>query len=64
METLFSIEETARRLGGLSTWTVRAWLSQGRLQKTKVGRRTMVRESELERFLQDTSKSMQLKRKK
>ena len=47
METLFSVEEAAKRLGGISKWTIHSWLSKGRLQRTKVGGRTMIRESEL-----------------
>jgi excisionase family DNA binding protein len=57
METLLSVEEAARRLGGISKWTVHAWLSQGRLQRTKVGGRTMIRESELQRVIQVGGKS-------
>lgn len=50
-DELFSVPETARRLGGVSTWTVYAWLSQGRLQRTKVGSRTMVSASAIREFL-------------
>jgi len=50
---LFSIEEAAKRLGGVSPWTIRAWLSQGRLQRTRVGGRVMIAESELERFVRE-----------
>jgi excisionase family DNA binding protein len=57
MEALISVEEAARRLGGISKWTVHAWLSQGRLQRTKVGSRTMIRESELARVIEDGGKS-------
>jgi len=57
MEALLSVEEAARRLGGISKWTVHAWLSQGKLQRTKVGGRTMIRESELSRVIQDGGKS-------
>jgi excisionase family DNA binding protein len=57
MENLLSVEEAARRLGGLSKWTVHAWLSQGKLQRTKVGGRTMIRESELARVIVDGGKS-------
>ena len=57
MDTLFSVEEAARRLGGISKWTVHAWLSQGRLQRTKVGGRTMIRESELVKVIEDGGKS-------
>ena len=44
---LYSIESAAEFLGGLSPWTIRAWLSQGRLTRVKVGSRTMVCEAEL-----------------
>jgi hypothetical protein len=44
---LHSIESAAEFLGGLSPWTIRAWLSQGRLTRIKCGSRTMVYESEL-----------------
>jgi len=57
MESLLSVGEAARKLGGISKWTVHAWLSQGKLQRTKVGGRTMIRESELERVIQDGGKS-------
>lgn len=57
MENLLSVEEAARRLGGISKWTVHAWLSQGRLRRTKVGGRTMIRESELKRVIREGEKS-------
>ena len=57
MENLLSVEEVARRLGGLSKFTVHAWLSQGKLQRTKVGGRTMIRESELQKVIEDGGKS-------
>jgi excisionase family DNA binding protein len=56
-EELLSVAEAARRLGGISKWTVHAWLSQGKLQRTKVGGRTMIRESELAKVVQHGAKS-------
>jgi excisionase family DNA binding protein len=56
-DALFSVEEAAKRLGGISKWTVHAWLSQGKLQRTKVGGRTMIRESELAKVIVDGGKS-------
>ena len=53
MEALLSVEEAARRLGGLSKYTIHAWLSSGKLRRTKVGSRTMIRESELQRFIEE-----------
>jgi excisionase family DNA binding protein len=52
METLLSVEEAARRLGGISKWTIHSWLSQGKLQRTKVGARTMISEHDLRKFIQ------------
>jgi len=57
LDTLISVEEAARRLGGLSKYTIHAWLSSGKLRRTKVGSRTMIRESELERVIVDGGKS-------
>jgi excisionase family DNA binding protein len=57
MDTLLSVDEAARRLGGLSKYTIHAWLSSGKLRRTKVGSRTMIRESELERVIEDGGKS-------
>jgi excisionase family DNA binding protein len=57
VDTLLSVEEAARKLGGLSKYTIHAWLSSGKLRRTKVGSRTMIRESELERVIEDGGKS-------
>jgi excisionase family DNA binding protein len=51
MDKLFSIKESAHQLGGVSVETVHAWLSRGLLPRTKVGRRTMIRESHLQAFI-------------
>ena len=57
IDALLSVDETARRLGGLSKYTIHAWLSSGKLRRTKVGSRTMIRESELLRVIEDGGKS-------
>jgi len=49
---LYSVAEAAVFLGGISKWTVHAWLSKGTLRRTKVGSRTMVSERDLKAFLQ------------
>jgi excisionase family DNA binding protein len=46
-DKLHSVESAAQLLGGLSPSTIRAWLTQGRLTRVKIGRLTRVRESEL-----------------
>ena len=53
MDALLSVEEAARKLGGLSKYTIHAWLSKGRLRRTKVGNRTMIRESDLQAFIDE-----------
>jgi len=51
LEALLSVEEAARRLGGISKWTVHAWLAKGKLRRTKVGSRTMIHERDLQAFI-------------
>ena len=63
LDNLVSVSEAARRLGGISKWTIYAWLVQGRLRRTKVGTRTMIRESELEKVIDDGGKSPAPKRR-
>lgn len=53
MEKLYSVEAAAEALGGISTWTIRRYLSTGKIKKCKVGGRTMIRESELEKLIID-----------
>jgi excisionase family DNA binding protein len=50
-DRLFSVKDAATYLGGISPYTVHAWLSQGRLPRVKIGTRTMVRLSALEKFI-------------
>ena len=50
-QALLSVEQAAQRLGGVSRWSIYAWLSQGRIRKTKVGSRVMIGESDLQAFV-------------
>ncbi|MDW5266926.1 MULTISPECIES: helix-turn-helix domain-containing protein [Acidobacteriaceae] len=50
MDNLYSINAAAEKLGGVSPGTIKLWLSQGKLKRTKIGRRTMISENELRRF--------------
>ena len=61
MDALLSIDEAARKLGGLSKYTIHAWLSSGKLQRTKVGSRTMIRESDLEKVIDVGGKSARVR---
>lgn len=57
MDELVSVPEAARRLGGIAESTIYNWFGSGKLQRSKVGRRTMVRLSELARVVEDGGKS-------
>jgi excisionase family DNA binding protein len=46
-DRLHSVDSAAAFLGGVSPATIRAWLTQGKLHRVKIGRLTRVRESEL-----------------
>jgi excisionase family DNA binding protein len=52
LDRLYSVEKAARALGGISRWTVYLWFRTGKIQRTRVGRRVMISESELSRFIQ------------
>ena len=52
-DKLYSVGGAADFLGGLSKNTINQWFSQGRLRRVKIGSRTMVRESELLRLIED-----------
>jgi excisionase family DNA binding protein len=55
VETLYPIDEAAKKLGGVSRHTIVAWLAKGKLRRTKVGHRTMIAESELQRFVREST---------
>lgn len=61
---LYSVEEAAMFLDGISKWTVHAWLAKGKLRRTKVGSRTMVRLSDLEAFVATCNPSSSTKQAK
>ena len=48
---LYNVNEAAERLR-ISPWTVRSWLSQGRLPRIHAGRRVLVSEADIQKFLQ------------
>ncbi len=52
LETLYSVSEAANKLGGVSRFTIYAWMSRGLLERTRVGGRVMVRESSLLKLLE------------
>ena len=50
MKPLHDINSTARLLA-ISPWTVRLYVRQGRLRAVRIGRRVLLEEGELERFV-------------
>jgi excisionase family DNA binding protein len=56
LETLYSVEAASQKLGGVSRFTIYAWLSKGILERTRVGGRVMIRESSLLKLLEQSSK--------
>ena len=60
-EQLFTVSE-ASVLTRLAYWTVWDYLKTGRLMKTKVGGRTFIRRSELEKLIVDVPKPKQARR--
>jgi excisionase family DNA binding protein len=56
METLYSVDAAAKKLGGVSKFTIYGWLSKGVLERTRVGGRAMIRESSLLKLLEESSK--------
>ena len=60
---LYSVQDAAAFLGGISKWTVHAWLAKGRLRRTKVGSRTMIRESDLLAFIASCNSELPTERK-
>lgn len=56
-DRLHSIESASEFLGGVAEATLRVWLWRGRLTRVKVGRRTMIRQSELEALIKPERKN-------
>jgi excisionase family DNA binding protein len=50
MKPLKSVEEASWLLG-ISPWTVRSYIRKGMLKPVRLGRRVLVEEAELERFV-------------
>lgn len=58
MRPLRSVEEAAGLLG-ISKWTVRAYIRDGRLKAVRLGRRVLLSEEELERLVAECQGSPQ-----
>jgi excisionase family DNA binding protein len=59
MQQLKGVEEAARLLG-ISKWTVRGYIREGKLKAVRLGRRVLVEEGELERFVTNARTCEQL----
>jgi excisionase family DNA binding protein len=47
---LLSVNQTARALS-MSPWTIRAYITAGKLKAVRIGRRVLIEPSELERLI-------------
>lgn len=52
-ESLISIDKAADILG-LSPWTIRAWITQGKITSAKLGARRLIPQSELDRLISES----------
>lgn len=52
MDSLFDVKEAAGKLR-VSPLTIRAWIYEGRLTPVKLGRRVLLSERELQRFIDE-----------
>jgi len=53
MSPLLDLKEAGRLLS-ISPWTVRAYIKTGKINPVRLGRRVLLEESELERFVQQS----------
>jgi excisionase family DNA binding protein len=53
---LVSIEEAAKRLGGMHVLTIRRWVAERRIASVKLGSRVFVPESEIERLIKEATR--------
>ena len=60
MKPLKNIEQTAELLG-ISPWTVRSYVKQGKLHPVRIGRRVLLGEDELERFVGQNQEQAEVK---
>ncbi len=54
MDKLLSVEKAAEVLS-VSPWTIRAWITQGKLGSAKLGSRRLVPEAEIQRIITQAS---------
>ena len=54
MDKLLSIDKAAEVLS-VSPWTIRSWITHGKIGSAKLGSRRLVPQSELERLIRESS---------
>jgi hypothetical protein len=52
-DPLYSVKDSCALLGGISPWTLRGWIAQGKVVGVRVGRRRMLRLSEIRRLVRE-----------
>jgi excisionase family DNA binding protein len=52
LDQLLSIEQSAKVLG-VSVWTLRKWIADGKIRSAKLGSRRLIPVSELKRFINE-----------
>ena len=57
MEPLLNIEEAARLLG-LSPWTIRLRIHEGKLNPVRLGRRVLIEPSEIQRLVNEAKRGV------
>jgi predicted site-specific integrase-resolvase len=50
MPTLFALPDAAKSLGGISIWTLRRHISEGRIRVVRIGRRVFLDADEVSRI--------------
>ena len=56
MKKLLSVLATAELLS-ISPWTVRSYIKQGKLRPVRIGRRVLLQQEEIQRFVESGTKS-------
>lgn len=62
MSILYSMQQAAEALGGLSHWTLRKHISRGTVRVTRIGRRVFLPSEEIERIQREGLPSLRTPR--
>jgi excisionase family DNA binding protein len=60
MDFLYSLDNAAEALGGISVWTLRKHIAQGHIRVTRIGRRILLGADELERIRREGLPSLRI----